>query len=75
MLFIDDNCMWNIVKMIGKNNDLESQRQYLIQEIEKDNLELKEIDNLKGMERYGRERYYLKRENEDIYIIQYDTLQ
>ena len=35
---------------------------------------IKEINTPEGREKFGREHYYFKRENEDIFIIEYDTI-
>lgn len=47
---------------------------FLTAETQKDLKSLREINSAAGKEKYGREKYYLKRENEDIYIIQFDTI-
>jgi len=32
------------------------------------------INTAEGREKFGRENYYFKKENEDIFIIEYDTI-
>lgn len=56
------------IKKIQKEID------FLTAETQKDLKSLSEINSAAGKEKYGREKYYLKRENEDIYIIQFDTI-
>ena len=72
MLFFDSNS-WFIHNEL--NNDikaLENEREYYKNEIEKDKKEIKKMSNDKGVEKYGREKYHMKKENEEIYIIEYE---
>ena len=72
MLFFDSNS-WFIHNEL--NNDikaLENEREYYKNEIEKDKKEIKKLSNDKGVEKYGREKYHMKKENEEIYIIEYE---
>ena len=38
----------------------------------KDNKAIKELSTEEGLERTARETYYMKKPNEDIYIIEYE---
>jgi len=72
MLFFDSNS-WFIHNEL--NNDiktLEEEKQYYKKEIEKDRKEIKKLSNDKGLEKYGREKYHMKKKNEDIYLIEYE---
>ncbi|MCK0110078.1 septum formation initiator family protein [Flavobacteriaceae bacterium S0825] len=72
MLFFDSNS-WFIHNEL--NNDikaLENEREYYKNEIKKDKKEIKKLSNDKGVEKYGREKYHMKKENEEIYIIEYE---
>ena len=72
MLFFDSNS-WFIHKEL--NNDikaLENEREYYKKEIEKDKKEIKKLSSDKGVEKYGREKYHMKKENEEIYLIEYE---
>jgi cell division protein FtsB len=53
-------------------SDLENEKDYYRNEIKKDNKALKELSTEDGIEKMAREKYYMKRENEDIYIIEYE---
>jgi hypothetical protein len=70
MLFFDNN---NLVTQIRLNNslrELEMERDFYISEIKKDRtatLEL--ITDTLTLEKFGREQYLMKRDNEDIYLI------
>lgn len=72
MLFFDSNS-WFIHNEL--NNDiekLEEEKQYYKNEIAKDSKELKKLRNEKGLEKYGRERYKMKKKDEEIYLIEYE---
>lgn len=72
MLFLDANS-WLIHHDL--NNDieaLEDEREYYKKEIDKDKKSIKELSTDEGLERLAREKYYMKRANEDIYIIEYE---
>jgi len=72
MLFFDSNS-WFIHNEL--NNDikaLENEREYYKNEIEKDKKEIKKLSSDKGVEKYGREKYHMKKENEEIYLIEYE---
>lgn len=70
-----DNYSWlehlNINKEIKK---LEENKAYFENEIAKDKQAIKGLKNGDATEKYARENYYMKRENEDIYIIDLDTI-
>jgi cell division protein FtsB len=42
--------------------------------IKKDRDEMEELDKNKNLERLAREKYLMKRKNEDIYIIKEDSI-
>ena len=72
MLFFDSNS-WFIHNEL--NNDieaLEDEKDYYKNEIEKDKKEIKKLSNDDGLEKYGREKYHMKKENEEIYLIEYE---
>ena len=45
---------------------------HLQKEIAKDKKALKALRNKKELERFAREEYYYKKENEEIFIIEYE---
>ncbi|MTG98947.1 MULTISPECIES: FtsB family cell division protein [Myroides] len=53
---------------------LEDNRRYFQKEIDKDKKAIKGLKNGDATEKYAREKYYMKRANEDIFIIEFDTL-
>tara|TARA_B100001758_G_C18288316_1_gene545538 strand:- start:47 stop:364 length:318 start_codon:yes stop_codon:yes gene_type:complete len=70
ILFIDD---YNLIKQyqLQKNvKELENKRTYYLNEIKKDSTELFHILNTKAeQERFAREKFLMKKDNEDIFII------
>lgn len=72
MLFFDTNSFLTHVELNKEIKDLETEKEYYKREIEKDNKEIKKLSNDDGLEKFAREKYYMKRENEEIYIIEYE---
>ena len=54
-------------------NELKKETEYYKNEIEKDKKELSKIQSDSGLEKYAREKLFMKRENEDIFIIEFDS--
>jgi hypothetical protein len=49
---------------------LEDRRDVIKQEIKSDSLRILELQkDIKTLEKFGREKYMMKKENEDIYVI------
>lgn len=72
MLFFDSNSFLIHNELNSDINDLNEEKEYYIDEITKDRKSLKKLSTEEGLEKFARETYYLKRENEDIYIIEYE---
>jgi cell division protein FtsB len=72
MLFFDANS-WLIHRELNTDmDDLQDEKEYYQKEIEKDKKAIKELSTDEGTEKIAREKYYMKKENEDIYIIEYE---
>jgi cell division protein DivIC len=72
LLFLD-NYAYLEHKVLDKQIDeLENNKQYYLQEIKKDSTAIKQLNNPDQIEKYAREKYYMKRDNEDIYIIEFE---
>lgn len=72
MLFFDANS-WFIHNEL--NNDiekLEEEKKYYENEIKKDSKEIKKLSTEEGIEKFGREKYNMKKEGEEIYLIEYE---
>jgi|SRR5690625_4880 len=72
MLFFDTNS-YLIHRDLNKEIEgLESNINFYKKEIEHDKKFIKKLDDPDEMERYAREQYYLKKENEEIFIIEHE---
>ncbi|OIQ21023.1 MAG: septum formation initiator [Flavobacterium sp. MedPE-SWcel] len=73
MVFIDNYSLYFEHPILDKEIEkLEENKQYYIQEIKKDSASIRQLRNPDQTEKYAREKYYMKRENEDIYIIEFE---
>lgn len=71
MGFLDTNSMMIYLSLEKKLSELERQKTSLEQDIETDKKTLIQLSDSIAMERYARERYLMKRKNEDVYLIEY----
>ena len=70
MLFFDRNDLKAQYEYRSEVNKLEEEKEFYTTEIAKADTELKELTtNLNSLEKFARERYLMKRENEDIYVV------
>jgi len=72
MLFFDANSWLIHHELNTEIEDLENEKEYYKKEIVKDNKDLKKLSTEEGLEKFAREEYYMKRDNEEIYIIEYE---
>jgi len=72
MLFFDTNSLLTHVELNRDIDDLEDEKEYYKREIGKDKKEIETLSSDKGLEKFAREKYYMKRDNEEIYIIEYE---
>ena len=72
MLFLD-NTSYIDHRILNKELDeLEVNKKYYQDEIKRDQEDIKRLKNSDQIEKYAREKYYMKRDSEDIYIIEYE---
>ena len=45
---------------------------HFFEEIKNDKRHIKELKNIEYVEKYAREKYYMKKDSEDIYIIEFE---
>ncbi|MEQ6121968.1 septum formation initiator family protein [Reichenbachiella sp. MALMAid0571] len=70
MLFFDANDFYSQYQLKSKLNDLEHQRDHYLEEIEKVKKDREALLNDKlQLERFAREKYYMKKEGEEVFII------
>lgn len=69
LLFFDTYAFLDHRHLNKEIEKLEENRDYYNDEILKDEQTIKKLHRMEEVEKYAREKYYMKRDNEDIYII------
>ncbi len=72
MAFFDTNSLLIHRELQQEINKLEQQKDFLQKEIEKDKKLLNELKDPKALEKYAREKYYMKKDNEEVFLIEYE---
>ena len=72
MLFFDAHSWLFHHELNTDIDELEYQKEHYKNEMVKDDKAIKELSTEDGLERTARETYYMKKPNEDIYIIEYE---
>jgi len=74
MLFFDSNS-WLVHRELNKKvYRLENQKDFYKNEMEKDKVELSKMKTDSGLEEYAREKLFMKKEDEEIFIIEFDSI-
>ncbi len=69
LLYFDKNDVFTQFELITKCNKLNTEKEYYITEIEKNKKEILELQtNKKSLETFAREKYLMKRDNEDVFV-------
>ena len=70
MAFFDNNNFWSQVSLKFELNDLRNQKEKVLQDIKivKERHD-KLLNDSKEQERFAREKYWMKKKNEDIFIM------
>lgn len=72
--FIDDNGIKTSLVLNGKKKELQEEKLFLQEKIMQDSANIEMFkNNLSEYEKYGRENYYMKRQDEDIFIVTKET--
>ena len=69
MTIFDSNNFIDLIQLRREINELENKREYYTNEIsiaKETQLEL--FSNTKNLEKFAREKYYMKKDNEDLFI-------
>ena len=74
MLFFDENSYVTHNKFDKEIEELESTISFYKNKIDQDKETIKKLQDSLELERFAREKYLMKKENEDIYIIEFDTI-
>ena len=74
MLFFDENSYLTHREFNKEIDELETWIDYHKNKIDKDKKTIQKLQDSLQLERYAREKYFMKKEDEDIYIIEFDTI-
>jgi len=72
MIFLDNYSYFDHRILNNQIDELEDNKEYYQQEIRKDQQKIKQLKNPAQIEKYAREKYYMKKDSEDIYIIEFE---
>lgn len=70
MVFMDSNDIFSQFKLKSKLNELEKQKEFYLERKEKIQEDREELmSNYELLEKFARERYLMKRNTEDLYVV------
>jgi cell division protein FtsB len=72
MVFLDNTSYIEHSVLNKQLNELDDNKKYYQDEIKKDEKNIKLLKNPDQIEKYAREKYYMKRNSEDIYLIEFE---
>jgi len=68
--FFDENSVWSHVKNRERINELEKEKEKYDAEFRRDQARIRELQkNPKAIRKIARERYFMKEEDEDIFVL------
>ena len=71
--FLDENSVWSHVKNLQRISELTEETKKYNEEFQRDQAQVRELDkNPKAIERIARERYFMKADDEDIFVLSDD---
>jgi cell division protein FtsB len=72
MLFLDNYSYFDHRVLNNEIDELENNKKYYQEEIKKDEENIKLLKNPTQIEKYAREKYFMKKDSEDIYIVEFE---
>jgi cell division protein FtsB len=70
LLFFDSNSIPNRMRLQKKLNDLNQEKKFYLDEIRKDSTLTRQLLNdTAALEKFAREKYRMKKDNEDLFLI------
>ncbi len=70
LTFFDQNNLIDRVKQLNRNENLKKEKAFYIEKIKEDSTKLHQLKtNEENLEEFAREQYYMKKKDEDIFII------
>jgi len=74
MIFFDENSFLIHKRFDKEIEELENSVNFYKDKIEEDKNTIKKLQDSLELERFEREQYLMKKENEEIYLIEFDTI-
>ena len=75
LVFFDENNLISQLQARGELNKLRAEKKYFSDKIDDYTFQLNALDTDPGfVEKYAREHYYFSKENEDIFVVELDTI-
>ena len=74
MIYFDSNSLLTHKRLNKDIEELNERKSYYNNEIKKDQRELKMMQSDSGLEKYTREKLFMKKDNEELFLIEYDSI-
>jgi cell division protein FtsB len=74
MFFLDSNSWFVHHELNQEVNELKENKEYYQNQIAHDKAIIQQLQDSVQLEQFARQKYYMKRADEDIYIIEYDSI-
>ncbi len=74
MVFFDQNSLLIHLELRREIRKLEKQQEFLKEQIASDREIIEKLSDPKELEKFAREQYLLKKKNEEIFLIEFDSL-
>ena len=72
MLFLDNYSYLDHRLLNNQIDELNRQKEYYKKEINNDQINIKQLKDPAQIEKYAREKYFMKKDSEDVYIIEFE---
>ncbi|MGB5274236.1 MAG: septum formation initiator family protein [Flavobacteriaceae bacterium] len=72
MVFFDTNSLLIHLELKREIDKLEKQQEFLREEITNDKKIIEKLSDPEELEKFAREQYYLKKKDEEIYLIEFE---
>ncbi len=72
MLFLDNYSYLDHRLLDNQIDELNRQKEYYKNEINNDQKNIKQLKDPNQIEKYAREKYFMKKDSEDVYIIEFE---
>ena len=72
IFFIDSNSILVNIKLNKEISELKKRKDLLENQIQMDKKIISNLQNLDSLEKYAREKLYMKKDNEEIFIIEFE---